>query len=556
MTGRHIDRYREIAETLSRHGLGYLVGVVGLERVVPFHRGLLGHEPRPEPYTQPEHVRLAFEQLGATFIKLGQILSTRPDLLAPEYQRELAKLQDAAPPVPGDVIAATIAAELGRPVDEVFASFDAEPLAAASIGQAHAATLDDGTEVVVKVRRPSVVGEVHQDLEILRNLAARASRRWSAAADYDVVGLADEFADTIRGELDYLQEARNAERFARNFTGDAEVHIPRVFWEMTTSRVLTLERIHGVNVSDLDALDKAAIDRRLLAERATRVVAQMVFEDGVFHADPHPGNFFIEPGGRIGIIDFGMVGEIDAELRQRLGGLLLALVRQDPDRITAAVVRLSATQRPPSRPLLREDLRRLVRRYAGRSVGDLPVLELMNDVMSIMRRHHLQLPRELALLVKALAMNEGLAANLDPDFRFGAVLAPYAQQLMAGELSPSVLARRLQHAGLEAAQLGIELPEQLRRLVDLLDREGPELRLRSADVEMILGRIEQMQQRVVAGLIGAAVARTVVGVLMADPRRRDAWERPLFAGGVAIAAGAGVYLAGSRRVLRGAAAGA
>lgn len=556
MTARHIDRYREIAETLSRHGLGYLLGAVGLERVLPFHHGLLGHEARPEPYTQPEHVRLAFEQLGATSIKLGQILSTRPDLLGPDYQRELAKLQDAAPPVPGDVITATIEAELGRPVDEVFASFDSEPLAAASIGQVHAATLDDGTQVVVKVRRPGVVAEVHQDLEILRNLAARASRRWSAAADYDVVGLADEFADTIHNELDYLQEARNAERFARNFADDDDVHIPRVFWETTTSRVLTLERIQGINVSDLAALDEAGIDRGLLAERATRVVAQMVFEDGFFHADPHPGNFFIERGGRIGIIDFGMVGEIDDELRERLGGLLLALVRQDPDRITTAVLRLSATQRTHSRTVLREDLRRVVRRYAGRAVGDLPVLELMNDVMSIMRRHHLQLPRELALLVKALAMNEGLAANLDPDLRFGAVLAPYARRLMAGEFSPAALARRLQHAGLEAAHLGIELPEQLRRLVDAIDREGPELRLRSEDVELILGRIEQMQQRVVAGLIGAAVARAVVGLLMADPRRRDGWERPLLAGSAAMAAGAAVYLASARRALRGGAAGA
>ena len=539
----HVDRYREIAETFSRHGMGYLVGVLGLERLVPFHHGLLGHEPRAEPYTQPEHVRLALEQLGATFIKLGQILSTRPDLLAPEYQRELAKLQDAAPPVRGDLMAAAVAAELGRPVDEAFASFELEPLAAASIGQAHAATLHDGTEVVVKVRRPGVVDEIHQDLEILRNLAVRASRRWDVAADYDIVGLADEFADTLRAELDYLQEGRNAERFAANFAGDDDVHIPRVFWETTTSRVLTLERIRGINVSDLVALDAAAIDRRSLAERATRVIAQMVFEDGVFHADPHPGNFFIEPGGRIGIIDFGMVGEIDDELRRRLGTLLLALVRQDPDRITTAVMQLSATQRTATRSALREDLHRLVRRYAGRPVGELPLAELTNQVLGIMRRHHLQLPRELALLVKALAMNEGLASNLEPDLRFGDVLAPYAQRLMAGELSPAALARAIQRAGLEATQLGIELPEQLRRLLDLADRDGLELRLRSADVELVMARIERMQQRVVAGLIGAALAQAMVDLLVADPRRRRAWERPLLAGGIAMTAGLGAYLA-------------
>ena len=194
----HRDRYRQIAETLSRHGLGYLVGVLGLERHVPFHRGLFGHEPREEPYTRPEHVRLALEELGATFIKLGQILSTRSDLLGPEYQVELAKLQDAAPPVPGDAIRELITRELDQDPETAFASFEIVPLAAASIGQAHAATLHDGTEVVVKVRRPGVVEQVEEDLEILRNLAAHASRRWQAVDAYDIVGLVDEFAGTLR----------------------------------------------------------------------------------------------------------------------------------------------------------------------------------------------------------------------------------------------------------------------------------------------------------------------------------------------------------------------
>lgn len=240
LVSNHRERYREIAETLSRHGMGYLVGVLGLERQVPFHRGLLGHERREEPYTQPEHVRLALEQLGATFVKLGQILSTRSDLLGPDYQVELAKLQDAAPPVSGDAIRELVAQELGRGVDEAFAHFEVVPLAAASIGQAHAATLHDGTEVVVKVRRPGVVEQIAEDLEILRNLAVHASRRWKAAADYDLVGLVDEFAGTLQAEVDYLREGRSAERFAAHFADDGEVHIPRVFWETTSSRVLTL----------------------------------------------------------------------------------------------------------------------------------------------------------------------------------------------------------------------------------------------------------------------------------------------------------------------------
>ena len=268
------DRMREIAEVLSRHGLGYLADLLGLDRWVPFRRGPPGHERHGPPHTRPEHVRLALEELGPTFVKLGQVLSTRPDLVPPEYRAELAKLQDAAAQVPAEVVRELIGHECGAHLATLFATFDFQPLAAASIGQAHAATLHDGTDVVVKVRRPGAVEQVEQDLEILQNLAARASRHWEAAAGYDLVGLADEFARTLRSELDYLREGRSAERFVANFADDPGLHIPRVFWEATTSRVLTLERIRGIKVDDLDALDAAGVDRRALAERATRVTAR------------------------------------------------------------------------------------------------------------------------------------------------------------------------------------------------------------------------------------------------------------------------------------------
>ncbi len=416
---------------------------------MPFHRGLLGHERRAEPYTRPEHVRLALEQLGATFIKLGQILSTRSDLLGPDYQAKLAKLQDDVPPLPGEVVRELIAQELGQEAEEAFAFFEVVPLAAASIGQAHAATLHDGNEVVVKVRRPGVVEQIAEDLEILRNLAVHAGRHWQAAADYDLVGLVDEFAETLQAELDYLREARNAERFATNFAQDGDVHIPRVFWETTTSRVLTLERVYGIKVSDLDALDEAVIDRRALAKLATRVTAQMVFEDGFFHADPHPGNFFVDPGGRLGVIDFGMVGEIDERLRGQLGTLLVALARTDPDRITDAVLALSSARGPVDRGRLRADLAALVASNKGRTVSEIALGSVIEQTLAIVRRHHLQLPHELALLLKMVVMNEGMAGALDPDFQLGSVLAPYAQRLVVAidQLPATVADRHLDMPG-------------------------------------------------------------------------------------------------------------
>jgi ubiquinone biosynthesis protein len=543
----HRERYREIAETLSRHGMGYLVGVLGLERWVPFERGLLGHERRAEPYTQPEHVRLALEQLGATFVKLGQVLSTRSDLLGPAYQAELAKLQDAAPPIPGDVVRDLIAQELGQDADEAFAVFELVPLAAASIGQAHAATRHDGSEVVVKVRRPGVVEQIAEDLEILRNLAVHASRHWQAAADYDLVGLVDEFAKTLLAELDYLREARSAERFAINFASNREVHIPRVFWETTTSRVLTLERVRGIKVDDTTGLDEAGIDRRALAELATRVTAQMVFQDGFFHADPHPGNFFVEPGGRLGVIDFGMVGEIHDRLRGQLGALLVALARTDPDRITDAVLALSTARGPVHRSTLRADLAALVASTEGLKVSEIALGSVIEQALVIVRRHHLQLPHELALLLKMVVMNEGMAVALDPDFQLGAVLAPYAQRLVARHFSPTALARRLSKAGIDIAHLGAEFPEHLRRLLETVDDGGFEVHLRADELEPLVARIERLGNRMVAGVIAAAFIDGVAELVAADPARRRSWERPMLTVGLGAAGALGGYLAWTGR---------
>ena len=332
MNGSYHDRQAQIAEVLVRHGWGQLLEFFGLEGLVKFERLVGGGSGR----SRAKELRLAMEELGPTFVKLGQFLSTRADLLAPGYQAELSRLQDHASAVAPDVIDDIVGRELRGGADKVFASFDSLPLACASIGQAHAATLHDGTEVVVKVRRPGVVEQVDQDLEIIRNLAMRVSQRWDEAARWDIAGLADELGRTLRAEVDYLQEARNAERFAANFAADPAVQIPRVFCEATTSRVLTLERLRGMKITDVGALDAAGVDRPGLAEQTTRVVAKSVFDDGFFHGDPHPGNFFIQPSGRIGIIDFGRVGTLDDHLRSQLRRLLMAFARRDPDRLTGA----------------------------------------------------------------------------------------------------------------------------------------------------------------------------------------------------------------------------
>lgn len=542
----HIERYRQIANALARHGLGYLVGVLGLDRFVPFHWGLLGHPKRAAPYTRPEHVRMALEDMGAAFIKLGQILSSRPDLLPPEYQAELAKLQDAAPKVPPETVQKVLVTELGHPIKSIFASFDAEPLAAASIGQAHAALLRDGTEVVVKIRRPGVLEQVEEDLEILQNMASAASLRWELAEQYDVVGVAQEFSQTLRAELDYIREGRSAERFAENFADDSSVHIPEIFWDQTTSSVLTLERIRGIKIDDISALDTAGIDRKALAERAADVILKMVFEDGFFHADPHPGNFFVEADGRLGIIDFGMVGTLDQRTQEQLVALLFAVTGRDADRLVDAFWDLHIVQRRIDREVLRRDFEHLLSRYYGKSLGEMSLGPILNDTLSVVRRHRLQLPSNLALLIKTVMMHEGLEARLDPDLRMTVLLAPYAEQLMLRQYSPRLWMGRFAQASLDMARAGVELPQQLHRLIGEIERGSVEVGMRPQGFEPLVRRFERLGNRLVLGIIAAAFVNGLALLMSAyRPAGWEKWISTIFSVGFVAAVGIGLYLAWS-----------
>ena len=382
-------------------------------------------------------------------------------------------MQDKTEPVPWEQIKPVLQAELGTDVLERFAAFDTSPLASASIGQVYAARLRNGTDVVVKIRRPGVEEEVNEDLDILQGLAGYAGRHWEAARDYDIKGLMDEFAETLREELDYQQEARNTNRFALNFRDSAVVQIPVVYADDSTSKVLTQQRLYGLKVTDTAAIDAAGIDRKVLAADAADAEMKMVFDDGFFHADPHPGNIFVEKGGRIGLIDFGMVGEVDDRLRSQLSALFVGVIRKDAERMASALIRMCPASRRVDRIQLRLDLQQLIRLYQGKTIGNAPVGRIINAGMAIIRTHHLQLPREMALLLRMLIMTEGLGEVLDPDFSMGETLAPYARRMTMRQLNPVAFVRRLGQAGAETLELSAELPDQVRRL--LTDRKSTRL---------------------------------------------------------------------------------
>ena len=494
---------------------------------------------------------MALEELGPTFIKLGQLLSTRPDILPKDYLAALSRLQDGATPVDADEIRTIIEQELGAAPEVVFKTFSNTPLASASIGQAHAATLHDGTAVVVKVRRPGVVPQVQEDLEILQNLARRASRNWAALTEYDAEAVVSTFAATLRAELDYLAEGRNAERFARNFSHDPSIHIPKIYWETTTSRVLTIERVYGLKIDDAQIAALPDEDRDRLATVAAQAAAKMIFEDGFFHADPHPGNLFVESISRIGLIDFGMVGEVDDQLRKRLGKLLLALSRNDPDRICRALRELSVNRTATDRGRLREDVVHFMQQYQGRGLGEIRLAPLIGELLAILRNHRIQLPSEIAMLAKMVAMTEGMGVRLYPDFNLGEVLRPYAGKLAFELISPHKLPGLLKQLGLDAADFGANLPDRLDRMLQMMD-DGVEVHVRPDELESLIVRGERIGNRLVAGVILAAFIRGIGDLTTADRDQLKTWQNTLLATGVGALGAMGGYLAWtSRPSLRG-----
>lgn len=497
-------RYRHILKTLARHGLGYSLAHVGLGGLIPFHRGLAGHAPQPTPYTRPQHLRLALQELGTTFIKLGQILSTRADLLPPDFIQELSRLQAEVPPVPFADLAGVLAVDLGPDFRRRFAHLDESPLAAASIGQVHRARLPGGEEVAIKVQRPGVAEEVAVDLFILRRLARRAARG-ALGQMVDLEGLIDEFALTLERELDYEEEGRNADRFRQNLAAEPGVIVPRIYWQITTPRVLTMEYVTGARIDDLAALDRLGIDRHALAERCARVYLKMIFEDGFFHADPHPGNFFIRPDGTLVLIDLGMVGHFNEANREQLIGLLRALLRQDAEALIDSILDLGAGLTAIERQALTQDLQRVLARYADRSLAGISMEALLNDIFRLAHRHRLRLPANVALLAKTLAMSEGLGRRLDPDFRTVDVLTPFVRRLLLDEYGFRGLRRRLPLLAAELADAAPRLPGVLFRVLRRAERGDLALGLEARQFTDLTRAIRAAGERIARAVLAAAL---------------------------------------------------
>lgn len=534
-----LERSRQVARVLSRQGWGAFVDNAGLGRFFPRRRRAPSERLAPAV-----RLRLALGELGVTFIKLAQMASTRADLVPTEFITELSKLQDAAPPVPLEAVLRTITEELGRPVEQCFRRFDAQPLASASIGQVHAAWLPDGTPVVVKVRRPGVVEEVERDLQILDRVTAWAQVHTAFGRDHDLLPIVAEFAWTIRNELDYVHEGRNAERLARAFMDDPSVWIPGVHWSHTTARVLTLDRVGGIKVSDLDGIDRIGVPRRAIAENAVRMFLHQLLELGFFHADPHPGNFFIQPDGAIAVVDFGMVGRVSEPVRGHLLRAGLAALEQDPESLAEELFALGVAGKRADRAAFVRDLDHMIGRYQGRSIGELSAGAVTRELSGIAFRHRLQLPGELALLMRVVTMSEGIGLRLDPDFRYLEFASPIIKKHWQGTRSLRAGAARFGRAAADAADLGLELPRRAGRLLARLERGEMELNVRHEGLERFAHELQGMTNRLALAMLLAASV-VALGVALGFQGGTAPYLRWLFALGFLFSLAFGVWVIAS-----------
>ncbi|MCB0018395.1 MAG: AarF/ABC1/UbiB kinase family protein [Anaerolineales bacterium] len=500
---RHLRRYRQITELLARHGFGAILAQMGLVQRLNLPRRLLRRQPIVER-TPAEHVRLALEELGPTFVKFGQILGTRPDLIPPDYITELSQLQDNVPPVAWEEMKTRIEGELDAPLEEIFTSISPTPLAAASLSQVHAATLLNGEEVVVKVQRPSIERIIDLDLDILYDLARLAQERTRFGEIYNMVDIAEDFAATLRAEMDYRREGRNADRFRANFSGETRLYVPRIHWDYSTRRVLVLERIRGIKIDDIAALNAAGYDRRQVALNSAAIIIKEVLEDGFFHADPHPGNFMILPGEAIGAMDFGMVGHLDGSLRLDLMRLYIAAIQLDTAAIVRQLINMGVTDHRLDEDALQRDIRRLLLKYEGLPLKEIRAREVMEEITPVAFRHHLHLPNDLWLLGKTLAMMEGVGLKLDPDFDMFAVSEPFVRILRRRLWQPTTWGPDALRGAANWADLLANFPRQTSRLLQQLEQGQAKLQVDTPDLMPAANRLERIVNRLVVSILLAA----------------------------------------------------
>ena len=508
---KDLPRYRQILATLIRYGYQDVVAALHLEGIVrPIERAALGGDVPPQD--RARRLRLICEDLGPTFVKLGQVLSTRPDLLPEAYTNELSSLRDDVRPFPYDEAEAILTEEYGRPPGEVFASIDETPVASASISPVHRATLPDGRRVALKIRRPGIEKVVQADLDILKNLAQLAERRLPALAPYSPVALAREFERTLKRELDFNVERRTMERCRTQFAHDRSAHIPYVVREFSTGRVIVMEFIEGAGPNDLEGLRRLHVEPAEVAVRGARILLTQIFRYGFFHADPHQGNLRVLEGGVIAPLDYGMFGQLDAPTRERIADLLGGLIGQDTGRVLRALDALEIRGDHVDPRALRRDAAELVSTYSDLTLDTIDLGVLLKELIAFIRCHGLHIPPDLVLLIRSLVTIEGVGRALDPHFDIAREIQPFLRALTLRRFHPWRLITQSLRTAEDFQRVAMLLPEVLGQSLESIKRGELTVRFDLQHFENLVKQLTRASNTLAFGILiaGLAVASALV----------------------------------------------
>ncbi|SEU12724.1 ubiquinone biosynthesis protein [Paenibacillus sp. NFR01] len=534
---RHAGRYRTIAMALMRHGFGYMVEEMGLYHLLSLPRRMVTHETHMS-LTLGERIRLVLEDLGPTFIKIGQLASTRSDLLPDSIIQELVKLQDNVPPFSAETARNILEQELDEHLDAVFSYFEKMPLAAASIGQVHRAVLHNGQQVAVKIQRPGILRTMTRDLEIIRDLCVLAEKRLDWAKQYGLTQMVAEFSRSLLAELDYTQEGRSAERIAAQAPGTAEVYIPAIYWDYSSSRVLTMEYVQGITLNRREELLQQGIKLKKVAEQLVDIMLNQIFIHGYFHADPHPGNVMLLEGGKLALIDFGMVGRLSEDMRDSLSSLIIALMRRSTDAMVRAILRLGVLPGDVNQSALHDDMDRLREAYYDIPFQQVSIGQALNDLFGIARKHRLMIPPDLTMLGKTMLTLEGVVADLDPAFSIVQMAEPFGRRLARQRFSGTRLQRKLVEGAADLAESVFELPFQVRRLSALLNKGKLKIDIGLPEMRNVERKLVRVGNRLSFSIVMLAFSIIMAALIIGSSLRGDSsviWSFPTVEVGSVVA---------------------
>jgi ubiquinone biosynthesis protein len=508
---RSLGRISEIAQVAVRHGFGYFFHRNRLNDLLPGNGKPAVEQP---PSERGRHLRELLDELGPTFVKFGQLLSMRPDVLPPDIIAELRGLQDDVSPFPYDEAAEMVRLELGQPIERAFLDFDPVPLAAASIGQVHRATLPNGRDVVVKVQRPGAPRQIEADLNLMYQAARLAKERVRALDFIDAEGLVDEFSRSIRQELDYRLEARNAETFRKNFAGHPHVRIPRVYWSYTRPRVLTLEFLDGTQLADIEILGWTPEQRYRLAEILTEAWMTMIFRHGFFHGDPHPANVLVFSPDRIGLVDFGLAGRLTDEDVSKATGLFIDVANENIEALPKRLGELGVRYDKEREDEFTAELRELFYRYYGASLAEIDPQQVIREVFAMIYRMNLRLPTRFVLLDKAIATLGSVGIELSPEFNVFEVAKPYARSLLLGRYTPARIASRARRESINLARIARDLPYQMHDTLEQIRDGQIEVGFVHKGLDEFMGKLDVAFNRLVIALVVASglIGSSMLGI--------------------------------------------